>query len=401
MRNRRNYYLLLVISFLQGAVFYAPVATIYRLEYGLLLSDLFLIESVSWGVTLALEVPFGRFADRYGCRRTVLFGCGVFFVSKIVFAVAYGFSLFLAERVLLSISLAALSGAVESLLYASVKEEKMEKGFGLWNAAATAGLLTAALTAPLLYMVSLRRPAWATAVAYGVAAGLCFFLEEPDSGPGTRTDGGRSWTSLKAASLALFSDRPLVRFLVAVSLSNECVQAATVFLSQPQYERSGINPKTFGVLYALLQCSALIGSVLVGVFGRWGRKRAITGMVGIECAGAVALTFSSSKVMTIAALSAMSAAAAVIRPVFMAVQIRRIRHSDRATALSLNAMIGEFTAAAYNIVQTKIAERSLVAVFGASAVLLGSLAALSRYLFVAAEETKDPIERVAGKGETQ
>lgn len=388
MRHKRNYHILVAISLLQGFVFYAPVATVYRQAFGLSLSGLFVIESISWVLTLLLEVPFGRFADRFGCRKTIVLGCLVFFASKIVFAFAFGFALFLAERALLSVSIAALSGASENLLYASAGPDEPERRFGLWNAAGTAGVIAASLLAPLLYRASLRYTAYATAAAYGLAALLCLFLEEPrgeaaerrggPGGAGPRSEPGRSIR-------ALASDRPLLLFLAALAVSNECAQAATVFLSQPQYRRAGVGEASYGLLYALVQCAALAGAAAGRLVGSLGRRAALTILIGVECLGAAALAASASAWVTVAALLALSAAASMARPISAAVQLERIRVPDRATALSLNAMAGELVAAAFNAGEGEIAQRSLAWGFGAAAAALGLILVFSRRLLGAAQ----------------
>ena len=48
IRNQRNIALLFAVLFLQGMVFYSPVATLYRQESGLDLVQIGGIESFSW-----------------------------------------------------------------------------------------------------------------------------------------------------------------------------------------------------------------------------------------------------------------------------------------------------------------------------------------------------------------
>ena len=99
---KRNLILLWSISLLQGMVFYAPVATLYRQAAGLGIFHITLIESISLCMLLCLESPWGWVADRIGYRKTMLVCCDLYFVSKILFWQANGFSGFLLERILLS-----------------------------------------------------------------------------------------------------------------------------------------------------------------------------------------------------------------------------------------------------------------------------------------------------------
>lgn len=387
MRNSRNYKLLVALSALQGFVFYAPVATVYRQAYGLSLSGLFLIESISWILTIILEVPFGAFADRFGCRRTVVLGSVAFFASKVIFSAAYGFTLFLLERVVLSVSLAALSGANETLLSLSIDEDDAEGRFGLWNASGRAAVLAASLLAPLLYSVSLRLTAYATSVAYGLAMVASFFLEEPAEG--SRRSGAVSFAALGAAFRSLASDRSLLAFLMAMAVSGEAAQASTVFLSQPLYVRAGIGSGWYGLLYAFLQGSALSAAFAGRVSRRLGRRRALRALLAVQCGCAAVLAAVSSPFWTFAALALTSAAAALIRPISTVVQLGRIRIPERATALSLNAMVQELVGACVNAAAGCVVEKSLAFGVWTLAGMLALTLAFSPWALRAAENASD------------
>ena len=55
--------LMCLAAFLQGMVFYGPVASLYRTQAGLSMGDIALIESVYYLLVVALR-PFGRTAWR-------------------------------------------------------------------------------------------------------------------------------------------------------------------------------------------------------------------------------------------------------------------------------------------------------------------------------------------------
>jgi len=81
MSKRRNLHILYVIALLQGMVFYAPVASLYRQAAGLHFTQIALIESISYLLALLLELPWGMIADRIGYRKTMICGCGFYFLS--------------------------------------------------------------------------------------------------------------------------------------------------------------------------------------------------------------------------------------------------------------------------------------------------------------------------------
>ena len=142
---KRNLPLMYAIALLQGMVFYAPVATLYRQVHGLSMFQITLIESISLALCILLEVPWGALADRMGYKRTMVFCCCLYFVSKLVFWQADGFGWFLAERVMLSVVIAGLSGVDTSVLYLSCPAGESQRVFGLYSSLQTLGLLLSAM----------------------------------------------------------------------------------------------------------------------------------------------------------------------------------------------------------------------------------------------------------------
>lgn len=114
--NKKNIRLMYAISLLQGMVFYGPIATLYRQAAGVSVFQITLIESISYILCILFEVPWGMAADRIGYKKTMVFCCGLYFVSKLVFWQATGFGSFLLERVLLSIVIAGLTGVDSSIV---------------------------------------------------------------------------------------------------------------------------------------------------------------------------------------------------------------------------------------------------------------------------------------------
>ena len=84
MKIKRNIHILYAVAFLQGMVFYALVASLYRQARGLTLGQIALLESISFLIQLAMELPWGVLADRIGYKKTMVVGCGVFALSKLV-----------------------------------------------------------------------------------------------------------------------------------------------------------------------------------------------------------------------------------------------------------------------------------------------------------------------------
>ncbi|MFL0247231.1 MFS transporter [Candidatus Clostridium stratigraminis] len=178
MNKKANVYLMYTIVFLQGLVFYEPIATLYRQSRNLSLSSMFLIESISWILVIVFEIPWGWVADRVGYKKVLVISNFIFFISKIVFYEASSFEMFFLERVLLSAALAGISGCDIALIYSSIKQDENEKVFGRYNAFSTSGYLIASIIFPLLIRQSMNSTVFYTIMPYAVAAILTLQIKE-------------------------------------------------------------------------------------------------------------------------------------------------------------------------------------------------------------------------------
>ncbi|MDY2656370.1 MAG: MFS transporter, partial [Candidatus Limiplasma sp.] len=175
---KKNLIIMYAIAFLQGMVFYGPIATLYRQAHGVTIFEITAIESISLALEILLEVPWGILADRIGYRKTMVSCSGLYFVSKIVFWKATGFAGFLIERVMLSVVMAGISGVDSSIIYLSCEGKNSQKAFGIYNSIGMAGLLTAAAVFSLFIKDHYSLAGLLTVISYGLAAVLSLGLTE-------------------------------------------------------------------------------------------------------------------------------------------------------------------------------------------------------------------------------
>ena len=335
----RNIPLLYTMALLQGMVFYSPVATLYRQAAGITLLQLGVIESLSLALALGLEVPWGAAADRLGHRRTVVLCTAVYAVSKVVFWRAETFGGFLAERLLLAVSVSGLSGCDSALLYASCgRDGDHRKVFSHWSACQTAGLLAAGLLWPLLGG-RYRLAALLTVFTYAGAALCALFLAEP---PEEAEREKRERGSLSAAFRRTVQILPL---LLAFCLLEEAGNEVTIFLSQLQYLRAGIPQALFGPAFALVTAVGLLGGVSHRLPGRLGVGRAGTALFLLPGAACLLMALWSGPVAALAGVVTTAACRAMAAPLSLSLQNERVEGSGRALQLSCNAMVIDLGAA--------------------------------------------------------
>ena len=353
--NKRNNFLLCAIGFLQGMVFYAPVATLYRQAAGVGIFQITLIESVSLILSIMLEIPWGILADRSGYRKTMLICCGLFFVSKILFWQAEEFGMFLLERILLGVTCAGLSGVDAGMLFLSCGEGDSHRVFGVYEYLQQMGLLLAAGVFSLWIGSNYRLAGLLTVLSYGAAALLALFLQEVKPMEKTHTGIRKSMRVL----IDQLQDRKLLCFLIGLALVNEIHQTVTVFLNQLQYIRAGMTAEMISAAFILLSMAGLTSGFSARLCAGMGAKRmgSLLILTSLICCGTLAITV--QPVLSVLAVVGLRLSYSQLQPLQLEQQNRRIHAEHRATALSMNAMLMDSISIFLNLLLGSAAEVSL------------------------------------------
>ena len=361
------------IALLQGMVFYAPVATLYRRAAGVSVFEISLIEAVSLALCVALEVPWGYLADRLGYRRTMVLCCGLYFISKLVFWQADSFGDFLAERILLAVVQAGLSGTDSAILYLSCKGQNSLRAFSVSSALSMAGLVAAGGVFALLPAGSYRLSALLTAGSYALALLFALGLREVRSPEPAPARGSF------AAAVREALDCGVLPLLAGAALLAEVCQVATVFLNQLKYEACGLGPQAMSAAYVAASLLGLAGAFSPALARRLGTRGAAA-FCALAClAGCGVLAAASSAPAAVASVLALRTSSSLLAPLTDEERNRRLKTKDRASALSVQAMVMECFAIAVNLALGALAQQSLAAAFLLGAVL--SAAGLGLLLF--------------------
>ncbi len=352
---KRNVYIMYAISLLQGMVFYAPVATLYRTAQGLSVFQITLIESISLILCFLLEIPWGIIADKIGYRKTMLVCCGLYFISKIIFWQASDFSWFLLERILLSIVISGLSGVDTSILYLSCEEGESQKIFGIYNSLGTIGLLGSSIIYSLFVGENFRMAGALTVISYGLAMVAALCLKEVN----IEEKYEFNLEETKNVVKEIIKNKSVLIFLIAVAFLSETHQIITVFLNQLQYERCGMISSTIGYAYTV----GILAS-LFGIFSAWFTKKQgvnRTGIIifitiGIAC---FILVFTERAMFSVLSILLIKISYSIFEPFQLELQNRQISTDKRATALSINAMFIDCICVGINLIFGLLAEVDL------------------------------------------
>ena len=364
---KRNIILLWGIALLQGMVFYTPVATLYRQAAGLGIFHITLIESISLWLMLCLEIPWGWAADRIGYRKTMLVCCFLYFISKILFWQAEGFGGFLLERLLLSVVCAGLSGVDSAMLYLSCGEEDSHRVFSVYENLGQLGILGAAGIYALWIGDHYRLAAFLTVLSYGAAAVLSLGLTEVSP----ENNDKKTQANMLSVMKDQLCNPKVLLLLLSVGLLNECHQTITVFLSQIQYIRAGMRHSAIALVYVLTNLAALAGGFSAGLCRKTGARAMGTGLMVVSALSCFLLGFFPFPVISVLAVIMLRLCFSLLQPLHMDLQNKQITGRDRATALSMNAVVMESIGIFLNLMFGALAEAHLAWAMLLGAVLCG------------------------------
>ena len=366
MPVRRNIRIMNAVSLLQGMVFYASVATLYRQQAGLGVFEIALIESISLALSMLMELPWGMVSDRIGYRKSMIIVNGLFFVSKIVFWQADGFGMFLLERILLAAVISGLSGLDESVLYCSCEPDEAQSVFGAYENFGTAGMLLSAGLFSLFMENDYRLAALLTAATHAAAFALTLGLKEVRQPRQERETAARSFANALKETLG---SKRLLMIVLSAALLGEAHQTITVFLNQLKYEQCGIPENAIALIYIGVNLLSLLGGLSARLTKRFGAQRLGVILYAASAAACLWLSFTRSAAASVLCIALLRVSFSLLGPLWSDMKNRSIASADRATVLSAGATLGSGAAIAANLGFGRLADMNLALAMFFGAVL--------------------------------
>ena len=263
-----------------------------------------------------------------------------------------------------------------SLLYLSCGSEDSHRIFSVYENLGQLGLLLAAGIYALWVGENYRFAAFLTVLSYGAAAVLSLGLREVIRKTEEKKIMSRNLPMVLKKQL---TDPGALLLLLAVGLLNESHQTITVFLSQLQYARAGMGHEAMSLAYVLTSLAALTGGFSAALCVHMGVKRMGTGLFFLSALSCLLLSLSAVPVICVLAVILLRLSFSLLQPLHMELQNRQITGQDRATALSVNAVVMESLGIVLNLIYGRIAEENLACAMFLGAALCGLGMILYRY----------------------
>lgn len=338
----RNIRLLFAYWLLRDFQLWIPVWIVFlTIDRGFSLTQVTLAEGVYLIGVLALEVPTGAVADRYGRSKSMALGAVILGIAVLIFAFTETFAVLLASFLLWSVASALMSGADLALLFDTLKaanrEGQYERLAGRGIALEWAGIgLATLLGGPVAALTGTRTTIFIGAATCMVTAVAALAIWEPPRG---REDGDEQpYFSTISTAFGEAWQAIDVRLLIGLAGTAFAALEAVHYLIQPFLLDRKIE---VGVWFSLLQVPLLgagLGGALIAdrVMASAGVKALLIGpLAGAACFGLLTVT---PGLAAYAPLLVLVAVGSVVEPIATGYINRRIGSERRATVLSIVSM---------------------------------------------------------------
>ncbi len=163
------------VSFLNGLVFYAPVALLVRTDAGVTMAQFFVLQAVLSLTVFLFEIPTGMITDKIGYKNTMILAQVTMFLARVLLFAAYvggSYALFVSETVVEGFAACFLSGTQDAYIYSVYSDERYAVKAAHVVNFGTAGFVASTLLYVVLYHLGgIRMLIAATMTACGV--GIC------------------------------------------------------------------------------------------------------------------------------------------------------------------------------------------------------------------------------------
>ena len=360
-------------------ILWVPIWVVFLQRKGLSLTQIGILESIAWILTAALEVPTGLIADRWGRKASIAIGTLLYSVAMFLILTPALSPSFILGYVLWNSSMAFVSGADSALLYDSLKADGREAEaakfagrstaiqLGSQGLAAVVGSALATVNITLCFSIS-------GILAFGAAILILTAREAPRySAAGEKPL--EYWNNLREA-ISIAARRPAVRALLLLSTAFTVVPLVVYyFLLQPYAVVVGFPIAALGLVVVLIQGTTVMASWLAHRIGRRFGLRKIVTVSAVFLVGATAILGATPSVPSIGLMLVVALVPSLVGPLLTTRINDVIPTGQRATILSLGALIGELGTAGLVPLLLGLADVvSPPAAIGLSALLFGLVA---------------------------
>ena len=262
------------VCFLNGLVFFAPVALLVRTQAGVSEHVFFILQALLSGVIFLGEIPTGFITDKIGYRKSLIWAQVLLFGARSLLLAAFvsrSLALFVVEAVVEGIAVCFTSGTGSAYLY----DLYGENGYLVKTAHAenfgTAGFIISTVAYAGIYKISGMEGLLITTVVMDVIAVVCSFFLRSESSKTIIAD------RKEVQILAVFKNKKAFLFVISLAIFSIAWLLINFFYVE-KLENCGLPVEWMSLIiliYSAVQMLAepILGKLSDGKNGKSGRGK--------------------------------------------------------------------------------------------------------------------------------
>lgn len=203
------------VCFLNGLVFFAPVALLVRTQAGVSEHIFFLLQALLSGVIFLGEIPTGFITDKIGYRKSLIWAQVLLFGARSLLLAAFvsrSLALFVVEAVVEGIAACFTSGTGSAYLYDLYGENGYLVKIAHAENFGTAGFIISTVAYAGIYKISGMEGLLITTVVMDIIAVVCSFFLRSESSKAVIAD------RKEVQILAIFKNKKAFLFVISLAI---------------------------------------------------------------------------------------------------------------------------------------------------------------------------------------
>lgn len=262
------------VCFLNGLVFFAPVALLVRTQAGVSEHIFFLLQALLSGVIFLGEIPTGFITDKIGYRKSLILAQVLLLGARSLLLAAFvsrSLALFVVEAVVEGIAACFTSGTGSAYLYALYGENGYLAKTAHAGNFGTAGFIISTVAYAGIYKISGMEGLLITTVVMDIIAVVCSFYLRSESSKTIIAD------RKEVQILAIFKNKKAFLFVISLAIFSIAWLLINFFYVE-KLENCGLPVEWMSLIilsYSAVQMLAepILEKLSVGKNGKSGRKK--------------------------------------------------------------------------------------------------------------------------------
>lgn len=262
------------VCFLNGLVFFAPVALLVRTQAGVSEHVFFLLQALLSGVIFLGEIPTGFITDKIGYRKSLILAQVLLLGARSLLLVAFvsrSLVLFVVEAVVEGIAACFTSGTGSAYLYALYGENGYLAKTAHAGNFGTAGFIISTVAYAGIYKISGMEGLLITTVVMDIIAVVCSFFLRSESSKAVIAD------RKEVQILAIFKNKKAFLFVISLAILSIAWLLINFFYVE-KLENCGLPVEWMSLIilsYSAVQMLAepILGKLSDGKNGKSGRGK--------------------------------------------------------------------------------------------------------------------------------